>query len=251
MSAESDFERVVLVTGASKGIGAAIAAAFAAPGHLVLVHCAHDSAGAAATAAAVAGRGAAARVLPCADLSTELGCARLADAAARETRRLDVLVNNAGVAPAVDGARDFERAHWERVFATNVFSMAKLTALLVPLLARGRRPAVVNLGSVVARSAAFRSLAYTASKGAIDVLTRFQATELAPAGIRVNVLAPGHVATDIQKDETPEELERTIGLTPLGRSATVEEIAQGAVFLADNTFVTGLHLAINGGIWMQ
>eukprot|EP00727_Mastigamoeba_balamuthi_P010297 m51a1_g5890 hypothetical protein (252) ;mRNA; f:524977-525915 len=246
-------DRVVLITGASKGIGAVTAELLARSFAVVLLHYNSDAAGADAVAARVRALGAAAHTVR-ADLSTEAGCASLvAEVRRLADGRLDVLVNNAGAMlkrePLRAGPLDWELAH--RTFAVNVFSAMSVTTLCLPMLERGRNPCVVNLTSVAARTGAPSATVYGAAKGALDSWTRGAAKELAPT-VRVNAVAPGVIDTPFHAGVTTgEQMEAFRAGTPLKKVGRAEDIAAAIKFCIDSTFMTGETIDVNGGSYMR
>ncbi|HYC80868.1 MAG TPA: SDR family oxidoreductase [Solirubrobacterales bacterium] len=242
--------KVALVTGGSRGIGRAIAAAYVAAGARVYI-AARDAEAAALTATELAAAGEC--VALDADLSREPECRRLAAAVAAREERLHVLVNNAGAiwnAPI----EDFDDAAWDRVLALNVKGVFHLTKALLPLLEAGAGdldPArVINVGSsdgIVVPP--FDTFSYSASKAAVHHLTRHLARALAPR-IAVNAIAPGPFETKMTATTLRTRPEKIVDATLLGRVGRPEEIAAPAVFLAApaSAYMTGAIVSVDGGL---
>lgn len=239
--------RVILITGASTGIGAATALRLAR-GNRLLLH--HHQTPIDPVAKAVREKGGEAWGLR-ADLSVESGCRELMSAVREHAESLDVLVNNAG---ALLERHSVETVRWElmeRIFSLNTFSAMLLTRLAVPLLMHGTSPCIVNVTSVAARNGAPTATLYGAAKGALDSFTRGSARELAPR-IRVNAVAPGIILTPFHERYTsPERLEAMLANTPLGEHGESEHIADAVAFLIENTFITGETVDVNGGLFMR
>jgi 3-oxoacyl-[acyl-carrier protein] reductase len=241
--------KVVLVTGAQQGIGAAIALAFAAAGADVAVNWLDDAASAEAVADAVRAAGRRAVTLQ-ADLGRIAEARSLVAEAAAALGPVDILVNNAGVFPRVNFL-DLSESDWDYVIAVNLkgaFFCAQAAARA--MVADGRPGAIVNLTSGAAFRGSPRGTHYCASKGGLLSLTRQMALELAPHRIRVNAIAPGLTDTAQPRYGASEaEILAAGAQLPLGRLARPEEVADAAVFLASDRagFITGQCLHVNGG----
>jgi NAD(P)-dependent dehydrogenase (short-subunit alcohol dehydrogenase family) len=251
--------RKALVTGAGNGIGAAIAAALAREGARVAVT---DLDGAAA--AAIAGRiggGAIARAL---DVTDAAATDRAMDEAVTALGGLDIVCANAGVS-TMNRVVDLSEEEWDRnmdVNAKGVFLTNR--AAVRRWLAGGLKGAIVNTASMAGKMGAPLLAHYAASKFAVVGFTQSLAKEVAGAGIRVNAVCPGFVATSMQARElvwearlrglTPEAVRaEMVAMTPLGRIETPEDVADAVVFLASDAarFITGLALDVNGGVRME
>lgn len=239
--------KTALVTGASRGIGRAIALALARSGARVLVH--FGSAEQAANEVVDAIRAAGGRAEKvAADLRDAHGPHDLATRV-REIvgERLDILVANAGISKAAS-IEETTIEDFDNLFAVNVRAPYFLLQQLLPVL--GENSSVVLLSSLAARASVNNLSAYAATKGAIDTLVRHFATTLGERGIRVNAIAPGVVETDMSnfaKSEAGRDF--AIGMQALKRVAQPEDIAGAAVFLAsdDARWVTGDTLRVDGG----
>jgi len=186
-----------------------------------------------------------------ANLATEAGCRDLASFAAETCGRLDVLVNNSGGLVRRCPARQLEWQLMLDSFALNTFSAMLMSSLCVPLLERGEHPCIVNVTSIAVRHGAPSATIYGAAKGALDTFTRGLAKELAPT-IRVNAVAPGVIDTPFHaRVTTPEKMAEFKASTPLKRVGQPEEIAAAIAFLADNLFMTGETVDVNGGWFMR
>jgi 3-oxoacyl-[acyl-carrier protein] reductase len=241
--------KVAVVTGASKGIGAAIAESLAAEGASVVVNYASSKAGAEAVVAAISKAGGKA-VAVGGDVSKKGDAQGIIDAAIQNFGRLDILVNNSGVyefAP-IEAVTE-EQFH--RGFNTNVLGTILVTQAAVKHLGEGG--SIINIGSAVSRLTPPNSAVYTGTKGALDAITGVLARELGPRKIRVNTINPGMVETEgtVTGGFIGSDFEKElIAQAPLGRTGKVGDIAPIAVFLAsdDSAWLTGEQLLATGGI---
>jgi 3-oxoacyl-[acyl-carrier protein] reductase len=238
--------RHALVTGASRGLGAAIALRLAAEGARVVVNYTKSAAPAEAVVAEILAAGGAARAMK-ADVSRVTEVERLVADAADWLGRLDILVNNAGVGNEGVAFGKVDEAAFDRVFGTNVKAVLFATQAAAPFMP-DHKGAVINLGSLVTRQPGSRPL-YSTSKAAVKTLTVTLAQALASRGIRVNAVAPGPIDTDMLASNGPEGVKRFIGMTALGRLGRPEEIASVVAFLAsdDASYITGETIAVGGG----
>jgi 3-oxoacyl-[acyl-carrier protein] reductase len=241
--------KVALVTGASKGIGAAIAKSLAAEGASVVVNYASSKAGAEAVVAEIEKAGGKAVAVGGSVAKAEEAQA-LVDAAVKHFGRLDILVNNSGVyefAPL----EDITEEHFNKQFNVNVLGLLLTTKAAAKHLGEGA--SIINIGSLVSRITPPGSAVYTATKGAVDAITGVLSLELGPRKIRVNALNPGMVETEgthaagfIGSDFHTHATAQT----PLGRIGQPNDIASIAVFLAsdDSYWLTGQQLYASGGM---
>jgi NAD(P)-dependent dehydrogenase (short-subunit alcohol dehydrogenase family) len=239
--------KTALVTGASRGIGRAVALALGRAGAQVLVHYSSNEAAADSTVAAIVESGGHAQKIA-ANLRTADGPHTLA----RRVRavvggRLDVLVANAGIAKAAS-IEDTSVDDFDDLFAVNVRAPFFLVQQLLPTLCKGS--SVVLLSSLAARASVGELAAYAATKGAVDTLVRHFASALGERGVRVNAVAPGVVATDMSSFSTTDEgRDYTLGLQALKRVAQPDDIAGAVTFLASDkaNWITGDTLRVDGG----
>lgn len=241
--------KVALVTGGSKGIGAAIAAALAAEGARVVVNYASSKAGADAVVAAIRSAGGEAIAVH-ADVSNADQAQALVTRAVQEFGRLDVLVNNSGVYE-MGPLEQMTQDQYRRMFDINVLGVLLTTQAALDHLGEGG--SVINVSSSITTIAPANSAVYTGSKGAVDAITRVLAKELGPRGIRVNAILPGMVETEgsIAAGYIGSDMQTGIvAMTPLGRVGQPDDISGVAVFLAsdDAGWVTGQLLSASGGL---
>jgi len=231
--------RVTLVTGASRGIGRAIALALAERGAAVAVNFqtrAEDADAVVAQIRAAGGRAIAAR----ADVSIGAQVKEMAARAAGELGPVDVLVNNAGV--AIGGAREED---FDRGIAVNLKSAFLCTEAVLPGMVERRWGRIVNISSGAARGAGLLGVVYNASKAGLEGLTRGYASRVAKDGVTVNAIAPGPVDTDMGAPLKAGGVEARI---PIGRMGQAEEVAEATVMVIGNGFITGQTIAVNGGL---
>ena len=241
--------KVVIVTGAAKGIGAAIAEACARERARVAAWDL-DGPGAEAVAAALRGSGAEALALPC-DVTRTADITRALDAVLARWGRVDALVNNAGGFAVIRATEDIPEAEWDAIVASNLTSVFLCVKAVLPVMKRQRYGRIVNLASVVGRGGAVRVTShYAAAKAGVIGLTRHLALEVGADGITVNAVAPGTTATErVLKARTPEETRRVAEAIPVRRLGQPGEIADAVVFLASDAaaFINGATLDVNGG----
>jgi 3-oxoacyl-[acyl-carrier protein] reductase len=241
--------KVALVTGASKGIGAAIAKSLAAEGASVAVNYSLSKAGADTTVAEIVAAGGKAVAVQ-GDVSKAVNAQTIVDSTVKQFGRLDILVNNSGVYEFAPIESVTEES-FHRLFNTNVLGLLLTTQAAAKHLGEGS--SIINVGSVVSRLTPPGSAVYTATKGAVDAITGVLSRELAGRKIRVNSLNPGMVETEGSHTAgiIGSEFEKsTVAQTPLGRVGQPEDIAAVAVFLAsdDSHWLTGEQLLAGGGL---
>jgi 3-oxoacyl-[acyl-carrier protein] reductase len=238
--------RVALVTGASRGIGAAIARAYAAEGATLLL-CARSE-GVETLAAELAASGRPVRALR-GDISDGHFARELVTSARKDHGRLDILVNNAGILrQGLIGMISAEQMR--ELLEVNVVALMTLTQYATRAMDSKRSPSVVNLASIAGTSGMEGVTAYSASKAAVVGYTLSSAKELAPKGIRVNAIAPGFIDTDMVRGVSSDWYERRIQSIRMGRIGTPEDVAGVAVFLGSDLsrYVTGQVIGVDGGM---
>ena len=227
----------VLVTGGSRGIGAATVELFAARGDKVyfLYEKEHES------AALVQAKTGATPI--CCDVSD----GNAVHAAAEQIGPIDVLVCNAGI--SITGLiQDLPAEQWDRLFDVNVKGIYHCVQAFLPGFLQMQSGSIVTVGSMWGQVGASCEVAYSATKGAVIAMTKALAQELGPSGIRVNCVAPGVICTDMCANVSPEILEELRQETPIGRLGTATDVAQTILHLADAKFITGQVIGVNGGL---
>lgn len=250
--------KVALVTGAGSGIGRASAELFAAEGAAVaVVDLREDAARETVGKLTAAGHRA---LAVAADVTDALAIAAAVEQTVRELGRLDVVYNNAGIG-STGSVADAAEDDWDRCLAINAKGTYLTSRAAVPHLEAGGAGSIINQGSVAALVGVANFAAYCAAKGAVVALTRSMAIDLAPRGIRVNVICPGTVFTPLMEPmlaargdgDMEKGLAMTVAKYPVGRLGMPEDIARVALFLAsdDAAFVTGATFTADGGMTAQ
>jgi NAD(P)-dependent dehydrogenase (short-subunit alcohol dehydrogenase family) len=246
--------KTALVTGASRGIGRATAAALADAGARVLVHYGRSKEDAESLVHGIRAKGGRAEAIQ-ADLGTSDGATSLAkEIRAVVGERLDVLVSNAGVSKSAT-LKDHTMEDFDNLFATNVRSPFFLVQQLLPILGQGSN--IILISSLAARTVVGKPdldtrsiLAYAATKGAIETLVKNWAAILGPRGMRVNAVAPGVIATDMSNfTKTEAGREVALGMQALKRIGQPEDVADVVAFLASDAarWITGASIPVDGG----
>jgi len=234
--------KIAIVTGASRGIGKAIAVELASGGATVIVNYNRNAEAAEAVASEIGG------VAVQADISTEQGCDALIQAAT-EAGGLDILVNNAGITR--DGLMvRMSDSDWNDVMTTNLHSAFRLCRSATEIMMRARSGSIINITSVSGIRGNAGQANYAASKAAIAAMSTSLAKEMGRRGIRVNCVAPGFVQTDMVEAMNPKVVEGAKAMIPMRRLALPEEIAKVVRFLASNdaSYVTGQQWVVDGGL---
>ena len=227
----------VVITGGSRGIGAAAVRLFASRGHTVFFLYEKDHAAAQAVSKET---GATAICCDVADRQAVL-------AAFSQIGNADILICNAGIAH-VGLLQDLVENEWDRLFDVNIKGMYNCIQAAMPGFLAKQSGCIITVSSMWGQVGASCEVAYSATKGAVIALTKALAKELGPSHIRVNCIAPGVILTDMCADVSAETLADFEQETPVGRNGTPEDVAQAMEYLANADFVTGQVLPVNGGL---
>jgi NAD(P)-dependent dehydrogenase (short-subunit alcohol dehydrogenase family) len=239
--------KVAIVTGAAHGIGRAIAELFAEEGAWVLVADLDQEAGE-AVAAKSSGSGGRAAFLKT-DVTSASDVERAVEVAARQSGRIDVLVNNAAHLGDWLNAQEATAEQWEHSFSVTLMGAVHFTRATLPFMTPHKSGSIVNIASMQGLVAGRSSAVYTSLKHALVGLTRSAAADFGPYGIRANAICPGPIRTRISPPLGSELHQRQIANTMLGRTGEPREVACAAVFLAsdESSFVTGAVIPVDGG----
>jgi NAD(P)-dependent dehydrogenase (short-subunit alcohol dehydrogenase family) len=253
MTSGSAMKKVLVVTGGSRGIGAAVARLAAQDGYAVCLSYLSNGAAADAVVASIAAKGGVAIAVK-ADVAIEQDVVRLFDEVDASLGRVTALVNNAGILEQQSRVEDMNAARISRIFATNVigsFICAREAIRRMSTKHGGAGGAIVNLSSRASRLGSPNEYVdYAASKGAIDTFTDGLAKEIAAEGIRVNAVSPGIIYTEIHASGgDPDRVERMKDLIPMKRGGTAEEVARAVLWLLseESSYTTGASINVSGG----
>ena len=244
----SDSKQVALVTGASRGIGRAIALALAGQGYTVIGTATSD-AGAAAISQALAPLGGRGLRL---DINDAAGVDAAVDAIVKADGGLQVLVNNAGITRDTLAMR-MKDSDWDAVLDTNLKAVFRCSRAVMRTMMKQRYGRIISITSVVGAIGNAGQANYAAAKAGVAGMTRALARELGSRNITVNCVAPGFIATDMTAELPAAQRAALLGQIPLGRLGTPEEIAHAVAFLASPLagYITGAELHVNGGMFMN
>lgn len=242
-------EQTVLVTGGSRGIGAAIAKRFAKEGFTIILHYlnSHEAANEVARECIQLGANV---VTISADLGSKEALQRMKEKLDALNMHPDIIINNGGISH-YGMFMDVSEDEWDHVMSINIKSVYLLTQMFMPYMISNKYGRIINISSVWGNSGAACEVVYSTSKGALNAFTKALAKELAPSGITVNAVAPGVVDTDMMSEFDVEEKQALEQEIPVGRFAQTAEVASLVYYLAlpESSYITGQIISPNGG-WM-
>jgi 3-oxoacyl-[acyl-carrier protein] reductase len=238
-------DKVVLITGSSRGIGAAIAQAFGAAGARLVLNSRHDASEQAADFAA--------QGVTCISVQTDVADAEQVKQMIKTVKntfgQLDVVINNAGITADKLLLR-MQPADFEKVLQTNLVGTFNVTSKALPLMLKQRAGCVINIASVIGLTGNIGQANYAASKAGVIGFTKSVAQEAALRHVRCNAIAPGMIATDMTAVLDEKRQADILARIPLQRFGDPAEVAQTAIFLAQNEYLTGQTIAVDGGLTM-
>lgn len=241
--------KVALVTGASRGIGKAVAVLLSERGaKLALVYHSDDK-NAEETRNEILEKGTECKIYKC-DVSNYGEVQKVVDGVIRDFGRIDILVNNAGIVIKEDFVFTQEQT-WDKIIDVNLKGVFNLCRFVIPHMLKSDGGKIVNLSSLAGRNGGTLGIPYAASKAGIIGITKALAAEFTQKGVLVNAVAPGPVYTDLTKKLPEESLRRLEKLSPVGRFAYPEEIAQTIIFLVENDYISGETINVNAGRYMN
>lgn len=236
-----------IITGASRGIGRAVAVLFGKNGYNVIVNYANSAEKAEEVCALIRENGGEAEPF-CADVSDRRAVAEMVAFAEKRFGQVDVLVNNAGIAEQILFT-DITEEKWDRMFDVDVKGVYNCTQAVLPGMIHRKHGRIINISSMWGITGASCEVHYSAAKAAVIGMTKALAKELGPSGITVNAVAPGVIETEMNGMLDEETIASLIEETPAGRVGTPEDVAETVLFLASQKagFITGETISVNGG----
>ncbi len=239
-------DKTAFVTGASRGIGAAVARALASAGYDLGIMCEKNTDALLALGDELS-RSYGIRVISyVGDVGDAGSVSDTADAFLEKTGRIDVLINNAGISH-IGLLTDLEVSDWQRIIDVNLSSVFYTCRAFVPVMVSQKSGNIINISSMWGSVGASCEVAYSASKGGVNSFTRALAKELAPSDIRVNAIACGCIDTDMNAGFSEEERKALCEDIPMGRLGRVDEVAAEVMHIIDSSYMTGQIIGVDGG----
>ena len=242
---ESTANKVVIVTGGSRGIGKSIVMSLATQGYSVVMNYNKSQKEAEDIKNSLMDKGHIIEIFK-ADVSKKEEVEKLVEFTLNKFGKVDILVNNAGIYK-FNLIQDISENEWDEIIDTNLKSVFLCSQAVIKYMLKRKEGCIINISSIDGQKGAAGEVHYVASKAGIDGITKGLARELGPSNIRVNSIAPGAIKTDINKDVTDEDWKVVIEETPLMRIGRTEDIANCVKWLIDDNFTTGQVISVNGG----
>lgn len=240
--------KTALVTGGSRGIGAAIALELGAHGASVVINYNHSREHADNVVRQITDAGGKAIAIQ-ADIAESEPTRRLVEETIRQFGTIDILVNNAGITRD-RSFRKMSEAEWHQVIDTNLSSAFNTCTIAIHKMSEQKSGRIINISSIVGQAGAFGQTNYAAAKAGLIGFTKALALETARSGITVNAICPGYIATEMVKAMPEEALANVVSRIPMQRLGTPKEIGEAVVFICNTPYMTGQCLNLNGGLYM-
>ena len=235
----------ILITGASRGIGRAVAIEFAKNNHNITICAKSDLEGLQNTKRLVENEGVSCYIGLC-DVTNEDSVKEFISDSAKAIGKTDILINNAGIS-YIGLLQDMSLEDWNKVLNTNLTSAFLMSKYVIPEMLKKQSGHIINISSVWGNIGASMEVAYSASKGGINSFTKALAKELAPSNISVNSISPGFIDTDMNKVFEKDELDAIFEEIPMGRAGSPSEVAKLIYKIAMSDYITGQIITIDGG----
>ena len=235
----------ILITGASKGIGRAVAIEFAKNNHTIIICAKSDLEGLQNTKRLVENEGVSCYIGLC-DVTNEDSVKDFISDSVKIIGQTDILINNAGIS-YIGLLQDMSFEDWNKVLSTNLTSAFLMSKYVIPEMLKKQSGHIINISSVWGNIGASMEVAYSASKGGINSFTKALAKELAPSNISVNAISPGFIDTDMNKVFEKDELDAIFEEIPMGRAGSPSEVAKLIYKIAMSDYITGQIITIDGG----
>lgn len=240
--------KIAVVTGGSRGIGAAIAKELGRQGATVVINYNHSHEHAQAVVEEIKAMGSSAIALQ-ADISDAGPTKAFIEKTLEEFGRIDILVNNAGITRD----RSFKKMtfeEWHKVIDTNLSSAFNTCKIALPAMLEQKYGRIINISSVIGQAGGFGQTNYASAKAGLIGFTKSLALETARAGITVNAICPGFIATEMVSEMPDTVLEAIVAQIPMKKLGTPEDVAKGVIFICESDYMTGQSLNLNGGLYM-
>ena len=235
----------ILITGASRGIGRAIAIEFAKNNHNIIICAKSDLEGLQNTKRLVENEGVSCYIGLC-NVTNEDSVKKFISDSAKAIGKTDILINNAGIS-YIGLLQDMSFEDWNKVLSTNLTSAFLMSKYVIPEMLKKQSGHIINISSVWGNIGSSMEVAYSASKGGINSFTKALAKELAPSNISVNAISPGFIDTDMNKVFEKDELDAIFEEIPMGRAGSPSEVAKLIYKIATSDYITGQIITIDGG----
>ncbi len=240
--------KIALVTGGSRGIGAAIARELGRQGATVVINYNHSREHADNVVAEITAMGSTAVAIQ-ADIAESEPTRNLVDETVKQFGRIDILVNNAGITRD-KSFRKMSEEEWHKVIDTNLSSAFNTCTVAIHKMLEQKYGRIINISSIVGQAGAFGQTNYAAAKAGLIGFTKALALETARGGVTVNAICPGYIGTEMVKAMPEDVLAKVVEKVPMQRLGTPQEIADAVVFICNSAYMTGQCININGGLYM-